>query len=272
MALSKTYQRINWENYPSEETPLNATNLNRMDYSVNEIDDRVISLDTEKLDKITGYGLITSVTLDNKTGVLAVSYLNGSTTTYQTVMNKVAVNFKFDQATQTIVITNEDGTNERVDLSSFVTQYEFNNTNTINFINTNGAISANIVEGSIGEKYLRPNYLADIKVSEANAKSSEVSSEASAIRSESWAVGGTETREGEDTNNSKYFSDLSKNSADYCDSVAKQSQEILDAAIAKVTDAIFYIDFDSGCLMYESDAYGFFIDYTTGNLMWEVAN
>lgn len=43
--------------------------------------------------------------------------------------------------------------------------------------------------------------------SEANANTSEVNAEASSIESESWAVGGTGTRVGEDTDNSKYYSE-----------------------------------------------------------------
>ena len=44
MAYSKTYSRINWENEPSTETPLNENNLNRMDNAVNVLDDRVVEL------------------------------------------------------------------------------------------------------------------------------------------------------------------------------------------------------------------------------------
>lgn len=45
------------------------------------------------------------------------------------------------------------------------------------------------------------------KSSEDNAALSEASAADSATLSESWAVGGTNTREGEDTNNSKYYAD-----------------------------------------------------------------
>ena len=31
--MNKTYGRINWENYPSDETPLNESNLNKMGYA-----------------------------------------------------------------------------------------------------------------------------------------------------------------------------------------------------------------------------------------------
>ena len=49
--------------------------------------------------------------------------------------------------------------------------------------------------------------------SELAAASSETNAGNSATLAESWAVGGTDTRTGEDTNNSFYFSELSRNKA-----------------------------------------------------------
>ena len=42
--MQKIYSRINWENTPSTETPLNETNLNRIDAALDVIDDRVVDL------------------------------------------------------------------------------------------------------------------------------------------------------------------------------------------------------------------------------------
>ncbi len=42
--MQKAYSRINWENEPSENTPLGANNLNKVDMALNTIDDRVLSL------------------------------------------------------------------------------------------------------------------------------------------------------------------------------------------------------------------------------------
>lgn len=39
--MNKAYNRINWENYPSDATPLNDTNLNNLDSATDTIDDRV---------------------------------------------------------------------------------------------------------------------------------------------------------------------------------------------------------------------------------------
>ena len=46
--MNKVYDRIQWENYPSEVTPLNEMNLNKMDAAVDALDDRVIYVDTVK--------------------------------------------------------------------------------------------------------------------------------------------------------------------------------------------------------------------------------
>lgn len=48
MAMQKAHTLINWENYPSDSTPMNETNLNKTDRAIDIIDDRVITLDTTK--------------------------------------------------------------------------------------------------------------------------------------------------------------------------------------------------------------------------------
>ena len=46
MPQSKVYSRINWVN--EEEPALNETNLNKVDYALDVIDDRVVELDITK--------------------------------------------------------------------------------------------------------------------------------------------------------------------------------------------------------------------------------
>ena len=43
--LNKLYTRIEWENFPSEKTALNESNLNRMDLALDNMDNRVIEMD-----------------------------------------------------------------------------------------------------------------------------------------------------------------------------------------------------------------------------------
>lgn len=72
-------------------------------------------------------------------------------------------------------------------------------------IGTDGKVSAIVKEGSIEEKHLEPNYLAKIKVEAAKAETSRADAAASATKAESYAVGGTGSREGEDSDNAKYY-------------------------------------------------------------------
>ena len=49
--MNKIYSRINWENFPSENTALNEANLNRMDLGLDSLDNRVIEMDSTKVNK-----------------------------------------------------------------------------------------------------------------------------------------------------------------------------------------------------------------------------
>lgn len=48
--MDKVYERINWQNEPSVATPINATNLNKIDYALDALDDRVIELNKNQSD------------------------------------------------------------------------------------------------------------------------------------------------------------------------------------------------------------------------------
>lgn len=218
--MEKTYTRINWENYPSTETPLNETNLNKIDYAVNEIDNRVIELDTTKLNLTTANTMVKSVTFDSSTGIFTVTYLNGSTTTLDTKLEKIIVNFSYDYKNQRFVITLEDGTIQYVDVSALITQYEFNTSDTITFsVDDDGGVSAEVLEGSIEEKHLQPNYLADIKVETA----------ASAASAESAASSATAAKASE-TAAAKVKEDV--------DAALESATELNDTALATLEDVL----------------------------------
>ena len=240
--MQKAYSRINWENYPSEQTPINESNLNRMDSALDEVDDRVISLDTTKAEVTDIAGLVESVSVDDATGEITLTKYNGTTSVIQTTINKIAVNFSYDYATQDLILTLNDGSTERISLAALIQNNEFDDTATIDFtVSQTGHVSAIVVEHSIGDEHLRTDYLADIRVSEANALQSASDSEGYKLESEawadgqkggvnvpntapqynnnslyysriasSWAKGQTGLRTGEDTNNASYFSNLAQ--------------------------------------------------------------
>ena len=179
--MEKLYNRINWENYPSDATPLNESNLNKLDAATNAIDDRVISMDKTKLDVSTANSMVKNVTYDESTGIFTVEYLNGSKVNIDTKLEKIAVNFTYDSVTQQIVITLDDETKQYIDLSTLITEYEFSDTATIAFSVTNGKVSAVIKNGSVTADKLEPNYLANVQLAASQAASSASAASASEL-------------------------------------------------------------------------------------------
>ena len=172
--MNKAHSAINWENYPSDETPLNESNLNKMDAAIGVIDDRVITLDTTKATKTEVATLVADVTFEESTGIITITKKNGSKVMIDTQMEKIAINFDYNPTTQQIILTLIDGTKQYIDLSALITQYEFLDSDTVAFyIDKDGKVSAIVKEGSIEEKHLEPNYLAKIKVEVAKAESSQ---------------------------------------------------------------------------------------------------
>jgi hypothetical protein len=179
--MEKLYNRIKWENYPSDATPLNESNLNKLDAATNAIDDRVISMDKTKLDVSTANSMVKNVTYDESTGIFTVEYLNGSKVNIDTKLEKIAVNFTYDSVTQQIVITLDDETKQYIDLSTLITEYEFSDTATIAFSVTNGKVSAVIKNGSVTSDKLEPNYLANVQLAASQAASSASAASASEL-------------------------------------------------------------------------------------------
>lgn len=215
---NKLFSRINWLNRPSKATSLGATNLNKGDFALDEIDNRVIQLDTTKADMNVVNGMVSDVSLNESNGVITITYKDGSTKTYDTNLEKIAVNFDYDSETERLILTMPDGTTQYVDLSALITQFEFADSDTIAFsVDSSGKVSASIKNGSITEAMLETGYLANIKVEVAKAEaassqaqSSETSSDYNAKLSRSYAIGGSGIREGEDTDNAMYYYEQAK--------------------------------------------------------------
>ena len=187
--MQKAYVRVNWENYPSDKTPLNEYELNRADKAIDEIDNRVIVLDSTKFDKTSAGTMVQNIQFDEATGVFTITYFSGAVKRIDTNIEKIAVNFDYDVSTQRIILTLDDGTVKYIDLSALVTQYEFLDNDTITFsVDSAGRISAAVKKAGITEDMLQPDFLADIKVQAAAASKSATDAAASAVKSESSAV------------------------------------------------------------------------------------
>lgn len=213
MALNKVYTRINWEDYPSENTDLDAYNLNQMDSAIDALDNRIISQDALKVDKSAINGNIADWTMDETTGVITITKYNGEKIIFDINIEKIPVGFSMSDD-GIITMTTEDGTQFTADIGSMIPVLTFEDSATIAVSVTgtgkNKTYSFSIKTGSVTDAMLQPNYLADIRVESANASAYAQSANAKSVLAESYAIGGTGTREGEDTDNAKYYMEQAK--------------------------------------------------------------
>ena len=240
--MNKAHVPINWENYPSDETPLNERNLNKMDIAIGIIYANVVTLDATKATKTEVATLVADVTFEESTGIITITKKNGSKVTIDTQMEKIAVNFTYNPTTQQIILTLIDGTKQYIDLSALITQYEFLDSDTVAFyIDSSGKVSAIVKEGSIEEKHLEPNYLAKIKVEAAKAELSQkaaATSEANAKASED-AAKASETAAKKSEDNAKVSETAAAKSAkaaEASESNAKVSETSASESSATATE------------------------------------
>lgn len=242
--MQKIYNRINWENFPSEKTAVNESNLNKMDLAIDNLDDRVVAMDASKVDLTKANELVKEILWDESNGTLTVVKMNGSKAVIDTKLEKLAVNFTYNPQTQQLVITLDDGTVQNVDLSALITEYEFLDSDTIAFEITDGKIKAIVKNGSITEDMLQPNFLADVKVEAEKAKASASAADASEKESTVQA------------NLSKEYADKAK---EYSDNIDKKAHL-----------ATFDVNEDGELIYTDNTADVFTVD-DDGNLNWEVA-
>ena len=236
MAYQKIYSREHWENFPSEKTAINRNRLNNIESGIDAIDDRVCALDTTKVDLTKANELVEEILWDESNGTLTVVKMNGSSAVIDTKLEKLAVNFSFDEANQRLVIILDDGTKQYVDLSAFVTPFEFKDGDVIYFEVVGGnLVSAGIKDGTISEEKLRPNFLADIKIKVGEAE--QYRDQTRQFRDE------TEVIRNAVASDKKEIDDIIKNS------LLNESQKILDA----VQDALKQIQDLSNSMYLECD-------------------
>ena len=194
MAYINVYPtRINWENEPSINTPINAVNLNKIDYAVYEHDRTFANWDTTKANQSDLLLSVKSIDYDDTTGVFIFTWQNGTTKTVDLNVEKIPVSFSMSPQ-GIITMTNADGTTYTADVSSLIKTYTFVDSSVIDFTvvtdpNGNKTVMADIVDGSITGTKLQPNYLADCQTAKTDAETAQGLSEDSAEDSEAWAVG-----------------------------------------------------------------------------------
>jgi hypothetical protein len=196
--------------------------MNKMDKSIDEIDNRVITLYTTTATKDDISTLFKEVVWNESTGVITFTRVNGSVLTIDTKLEKLVINFSYDATTEQLVITLDDGTKQYVDMSALVTQYEFLDSDTIAFQLENGKVRAIIKEGSIQGKHLQPDYLADITVQASTATQASQTAQAAAEA----AIEAKDSIVAEDLQTKSYMEEAAQSAA----SAAKSETNAKDSA------------------------------------------
>lgn len=218
--MNKVYNRIVWENFPSEKTALNERNLNKMDLALDNLDDRVVQMDSTKVSVETANNLVKTWSIDEKTGIITVEKLNGERIIYDLNIEKIPVDFKLSED-GILTMTTDDGSKYTANIGAMIPVLTFNDSDTIAVSVTgtgvNKTYSFSIKAGSVTEDKLQPNFLADVKTEVAKAQASQTSAAQSASAAsnsatlaESYTHGGTGTREDEETDNAKYYMEQAK--------------------------------------------------------------
>lgn len=245
MALNKVYTRINWEDYPSENTDLDAYNLNQMDSAIDALDNRIISQDALKVEKSAINGNIADWTMDETTGIITITKYNGEKVIFDLNIEKIPVGFSMSDD-GIITMTTEDGTQFTADIGSMIPVLTFEDSATIAVSVTgtgkNKTYSFSIKTGSVTDDMLQPNYLADIRVESANASAYAQSANAKSVLAESYAIGGTGTREGEDTDNAKYYMEQAKQQTGGIPTKVSELENDAGYITKKVSDLTNYYD------------------------------
>ena len=230
-----------------------------LDSYLASINDRYTKDATNTLVTAETKDLVKSVAVDINTGVITVTKKDGTATTIDTAIEKIPATFSLenDDATgkASLVVTNQDGSVTKTDVSNLLNHYTFENTGLINFTAVKSAdgyhITAVVNDASVGMAQLNAevtDYIngvkaaislseANAKTSETNAKTSEINAFASASKAQSYAVGGTGTRTGEDSDNAKYYAEQASNSASSAESSASSATSSATSAATSAASA-----------------------------------
>ena len=221
----------------------NLVSLN-LDNIVGDIDDRYTKELTEKRLSEETNSLIESITFDSTDGSFKITTKDGNTKTIDTDLEKIPAKLTLETEGDVtyLVITNQDGSTTKTDVTKLLNVYTFTDGSTITFTeNPQYKVTAEVAQNSIKKEHFSSEvtaYLEDLEASAKNsataAAGSEKNSETSAVnsssfmtQSQSYAIGGTGTRTGEDTDNAKYYSEQSnKDYTTLSAEIAEQAEKI----------------------------------------------
>lgn len=215
-------------------------------------------MDTTKANQSDLLTALAGVSFDEKTGIFTFTKKNGAATKIDTKIEKLAVNFTYDSASQRLVITLDDGTKQYVDMKALITELEFLNSDTVLFSVTDGKVSASIAKGSITAEMIEPNYLANVQLYASQALSSAKDAHTHANTAYNMAVAART-----DATNAS-------NSAELAKGYMESANEVLETVNQKLELATFDLDDDGNLIYTDTSSYDFSVD-DDGMLNYSVA-
>lgn len=239
--MNKCHTPIGWQN---DTTPaINETNLNYMDGCIDTIDDRVVAMDTAKLEPSDVASVIKNITFNDTTGIFTFTRYNDSTFTLDTKLEKVVTNWSYDSSTQSLVLTLADGSTVNIPLSDFITETEFEDSATIGFTVLNHTVTAVVKANSIGDAQMQTGYLTDCQAAASTASSAASTSNTNQLISEGFAngtQGGVPVSSGSPyyENNAKYWKE--------------QAQAIASSSLSGLSDVSITNPQDGQALVYDA--------------------
>lgn len=244
--MNKLYTRIEWENFPSEKSPLNEANLNRMDLALDNMDNRVIEMDSTKVNVEVANTLIKNWTMDEATGVITVEKLNGEKIIFDLNTEKIPVAFKLSED-GILTMTTDDGTQFTANIGAMIPILTFEDSDTIvvsvEGTGVNKTYSFSIKAGSVTEDKLQPNFLADVKTEVAKAQASQESAAQSASDASSAASAAAisesnaKTSETEASESASAAKESETNAGESATNAASSAQSASDSAGNSLTYA-----------------------------------
>ena len=278
--MNKVYSRIIWKNYPNTSPAINETNLNRMDKAIDDLDNRVIEQDSTKANQTTVNNMVKNWTMDETTGVITVEKQDGSKIMFDLNIEKIPVTFELSPS-GILTMTTSDGTQFTANIGSMIPVLTFNESDqiavSVSGTGINKTYSFSIKDNSITENKLQPNFLADIKVQSASASLSASNAETSATQAQSYAVGGTGTRDNENTDNAKYYKEQAQSVGNAVPTYLSQISAAGESQLSRIQNALddatvnFQVDLSTGHLNYTGcSSFVFDVNETNGHLEWRL--
>lgn len=250
------YTVIGWVNFPSMSTPLGQRNLRHMDNGILQCAQHILALSQDKLEVSDAAKFVTDWAIDTNTWIATITHKDGTQERYDLPIEMMPTRIDLDNDGN-LVIVQQDGTTKKVDFQRFI--YSFVNTATI-AMHTNGTtITADVIDGSITMDKLEKSIMQTLRQYMLDAQAAAEAAANYNTAAESWARGATGIRPGEDTDNSKYYSEIAKQEADKA------------ASYSEMTLPEFFLDFSDGHLYCDQGKnVTFYID-SNNHLIAEVA-